>query len=122
MISADLDKSQFRLRFTFAQRVGRDEMTASMDHVMKLVSQAKPGFTLLTDLSQLESMDLACRPLIDKIMDACCRAGIRKVVRVVPDPTRDIGFGIMSLFHYGPEVRIVTCETLEEAESVLPPS
>jgi hypothetical protein len=122
MISADLDKSQLVLRFTFAQRVGQDEMTASLDQVLKLISQAKRGFTLLTDLSQLESMDLACGPLIDKTMDACCRAGIRKVIRVVPDPTRDIGFGIMSLFHYGPEVRIVTCKTLEEAESVLHPS
>ena len=32
---------------------------------------------------------------------------------------KDIGFNIMSLFHYPRRVRIVTCEALEEAMKVL---
>jgi hypothetical protein len=41
------------------------------------------------------------------------------VVRVIPDPQKDIGMQIMSLFHYDRRVRIVTCESLAEAMKVL---
>jgi hypothetical protein len=41
------------------------------------------------------------------------------VFRVVPDPRRDIGMQIMSYFHYGADVRIVTCESMAEAEGIL---
>jgi hypothetical protein len=41
------------------------------------------------------------------------------VVRVIPDPQKDIGLNILSLFHYRKRVRIVTCETLDEARKVL---
>ena len=32
---------------------------------------------------------------------------------------KDIGFGILSIFHYARRVRVVTCETRAEAERVL---
>jgi hypothetical protein len=41
------------------------------------------------------------------------------VVRIIPDPRKDIGLSIMSVFHYRRGVRIVTCETLAEALSAL---
>jgi hypothetical protein len=41
------------------------------------------------------------------------------VVRVIPDPHRDIGLQIMSIFHYGGDVQILTCQTLAEAEEIL---
>jgi hypothetical protein len=40
---------------------------------------------------------------------------VETVVRVIPDPHKDIGLNIMSLFHYRRRVRIITCETLAEA-------
>jgi hypothetical protein len=40
-------------------------------------------------------------------------------VRVIPDSRKDIGLNIMSLFHYRRGVRIVTCETLAEAHTIL---
>jgi hypothetical protein len=73
----------------------------------------------MTDLSQLEKMDYECAPSIRKAMDYCREKGISQVVRVIPDPRKDIGFNIMSLFHYGHDLRIVTCSTLEEAEREL---
>jgi predicted choloylglycine hydrolase len=84
-----------------------------------LVPDLRPGFRLLTDLSGLESMDLACVPYIEQMMDLCNKKGVEMVVRVIPDPHKDIGLNIMSLFHYPRRVRIVTCETLEEAMSAL---
>jgi hypothetical protein len=33
----------------------------------------------------------------------------------VPDPRKDIGLNILSQFHYGPEIRVMTFETLADA-------
>ena len=77
--------------------------------------------TLLADLTALESMDVGCAPFIEKAMDLCNEKGASIVVRVIPDPHRDIGMQIMSIFHYGSDVQIVTCETLAEAIKMLGP-
>lgn len=58
--------------------------------------------------SVLESMDLACSPLIGSIMETCNASGVSEMVRIIPNPRRDIGLQIMSSFHYGNDVRIVT--------------
>jgi hypothetical protein len=79
----------------------------------------RPGFRLLTDLTDLEAMEVACAPHIEHVMDLCNRYGIQMVVRVVPRPEKDIGLQIMSRFHYRPEVEIMTCETLPQAEEIL---
>lgn len=119
MFSAEIDPANHLLKITFGLRVGRDEAAACFERVKSLLSQLQPGFSMLTNLTGLETMDLACEPFIDQTMDACNCAGVQRVVRIVPDPNKDIGFGIMSLFHYGPTVRIVTCSTSEEAEKIL---
>jgi hypothetical protein len=41
------------------------------------------------------------------------------VVRVVPDPHKDIGLNILSQFHYGPKIKLVTFESLAEALSMM---
>ena len=79
----------------------------------------RPGFRLLTDLTGLESMEVACAPHIERVMDLCNRQGIHMVIRVVPHPEKDIGLRIMSRFHYRPDVQIMTCETLSQAEEIL---
>jgi hypothetical protein len=48
-------------------------------------------------------------------MDLCDKKGAAAVVRVIPDPQKDIGLNIMSIFHFRRRVRISTCETMEEA-------
>ena len=89
----------------------------------KLISQLsarlcnlKPGFKLLTDLSQLRHMDLEAHSSIDSIMELCNKHGVSKVVRVITRNTSDIGFNITSLFHYSHRVIIHTCESLSEAQ------
>ena len=84
-----------------------------------LLAEVRPGFRLLVDFSGLELMDLACVPHIERMMDRCNQKGVEMVVRVIPDPHKDIGMNILSLFHYRRRVRIVTCETLEKAMEVL---
>ena len=52
-------------------------------------------------------------------MDLFDAAGVDTIVRVIPNPRKDIGFSIMSLFHYRHGVHIMTCETMEEAKRIL---
>jgi hypothetical protein len=74
-----------------------------------------PGFRLLADLTQLESISIDCAPELAKVMDRCAKAGVKLIVRVIPDPSKDIGFTILTRFHYPTKPRAIVCETLVEA-------
>ena len=119
MYQIDVDKDRNLLRIQFSGRVKEAETKESAKKIAEVVPQLRPGFNLLTDLSGLESMELACAPHVERSMDLCNERGVAKVARVIPDPTKDIGWNIMSLFHYRPGIPIVTCATSEEAVKVL---
>lgn len=115
MFQVECDKSKNLLRNVFSQRVTPEETAGWRERFGQLVASLKPGFRLLTDLSALDFMDIACARDIEWAMDVCNKAGISKVVRVIPDPQKDIGLSIMSLFHYRRGIPIITCGTIEEA-------
>ena len=119
MIEIALDQSRNLMTVSFSKRVTPDETRSHIGNIRSALAQLQPGFQLLTDLSQLDAMDLGCAPDIEKVMDQCNAKGIAKVVRVIPDPQKDIGLNIMSMFHYNRGVRIVTCDTVAEAEEAL---
>ncbi len=75
----------------------------------------KAGFVVISDLSHLESMDPACALPMGTLMDLCSAGGVSSVVRVIPDPTKDIGFNIIARFHMPAPVRMETHEGLAEA-------
>jgi anti-anti-sigma regulatory factor len=77
------------------------------------------GFKILTDLSGLNSMDALCVSELKRMMDLCRKSGVGTVARVIPDPAKDIGFNILSLFHYRDKVHVLTFQTLAEAEQAL---
>src|SRR5450432_287161 len=87
--------------------------------LMNLLPNMRQGFTFLADLSGLESMDLDCVADITKIMDAFNAAGIGTVVRIVPDPRKDIGLNILSIVHYRRGVHVLTFQNSAEAERAL---
>ena len=70
---------------------------------------------MFTDLSGLESMDSACAPEIEAMMDVFRQQGVGLVVRVVPEAKKDIGFKVMSYFHYGRAVTVLTFDSRTEA-------
>ena len=119
MFQVEVDESKNLLTVRFWQHVGPDDAKAVFQQAATLLPRLPPGFRLLTDLSGLESMEMACVPDIRGMMDACNKQGVDMIVRVVPDPRKDIGLNILSLFHYRRRVQIVTCATLEEALKVL---
>jgi len=115
MFLVEADPAKRLLIIRYAQRVSAKEVRQCRAQARGLLTALRPGFRLLTDLSQLEAMETACAPEIAAIMDLLVEKQVGTVVRVVPDPRKDIGLNILSLFHYGPEVRLMTCEALAAA-------
>ncbi len=119
MFQVQTDTARNVLRIILSQEVERTQARQCREKIEVLLPELQPGFQLLTDLSRLDRMDYACATEIRVIMDLCQKKGVSKVIRVIPDPHKDIGFRLMSFFHYGRDVPIVTCETLAEAEEKL---
>jgi anti-anti-sigma regulatory factor len=115
----EVDESQNLVVVRYRGRVGPNDTERYRDDARAALPKIQSAFRLLADLTELESMDVACAPHIESIMDMFNAKGITTVVRVIPDPARDIGLQIMSLFHYGQNVRIITCATLDEATRIL---
>jgi anti-anti-sigma regulatory factor len=118
VIRFEADQPQNLLVIRYSGAVGAEETEKGLENIRAGLARLKSGFRLLADLTDLESMDVACAPFIEKAMDLCNEKGATLVVRVIPDPHRDIGLQIMSYFHYSGDVRIVTCQTLAEAEQI----
>jgi anti-anti-sigma regulatory factor len=115
MFRVDTDKSKNLITMIFAGRLGADQMQSCVDATKSSLADMETGFYLLTDLSNLEFMDVSCAIYIEQIMDLCNARGVRGVIRVVPDPHKDIGYHLMSLFHYGQDVEMMEYENLGEA-------
>ena len=86
---------------------------------MKKVVPKRKGFTILTDLSTARSVDPEIQKPVKKMMDFCNKRGVTKILRVIPDPTKDIGLNILSLFHYSKEVKFLTFQSRKEAQAHL---
>ena len=119
MLQIEVDKPKNLLKFVFSGHITLKETHRWRETLATLIGDVKPGFKLLSDLGDLDIMDPECSADIEFGMDLLNHAGISKVVRVIPDPKKDIGLSIMSAFHYRRGVRIVTCVTLAEALQAL---
>jgi hypothetical protein len=119
VVTIEAQPSQDLLLVRYTGHVTVEEVERSAPEAPAALAQLAPGFRLLADLTDLLSMDVACAPFIETVMDLCQEKGVVEIVRVIPDPSRDIGLQIMSRFHYGPAVQIVTCETLAEGRALL---
>lgn len=119
MFTVKLDQSRNAVTISYSGRVTPDETRLCAEEIRLALTILQPGFRLIVDLTDLRAMDIACSPLIADIMEICNAAGVAEVVRIIPDPTRDIGLQIMSFFHYGGHVHILTCATVAEARQML---
>jgi anti-anti-sigma regulatory factor len=119
VIKFEVDEPKRLLVIRYRGVVKAEETEKGLEQIRNGLSKLQSGFRLLADLTELESMDTACAPFIEKAMDLCNQKGASMVVRVIPDPRRDIGLQIMSAFHYRGDVKIVTCETLAQADDLL---
>ena len=119
MVLAAINKPRQLLYLCFAGEVGVAELERGRADLNHLLAELSPGFRLLTDLSGLESMDVACAREIGRVMELCEQKGVGLVVRVIPDPAKDIGMNMLAIFHYHRRTHMTTCRTLAEAAAQL---
>jgi anti-anti-sigma regulatory factor len=119
VIKFEVDEPKRLLAIRYRGVVKAEETEKGLEQIRNGLAKLQSGFRLLADLTELEAMDMACAPFIEKAMDLCNQKGASVVVRVIPDPRRDIGMQIMSIFHYRGDVQIFTCETLAQADDLL---
>ena len=96
-----------------------EDFQSSREDVTTQLAGLAPGFHYLVDLTHLVSMELACMTELGRLMDLIGQAGVGLVVRVIPDPSKDIGMNILTIFHYPPQLQVVTCQNLAEAVKAL---
>ena len=121
MITCNVDESGRVLTMSYVGHVVAEDMRRCLGTIRDLMDQLKPGFFLLTDLSNLEFMEASCAPELGAIMDQCSAKGMSTVVQVIPDPNKDIGFDLISVFHHHPPVKTQTHQSLAEAIQALLP-
>jgi hypothetical protein len=119
MYSVESDRSKRLLVISGAGRVTKEEVEAVARQVRAMMKEMAPGFRVLTDFRWLDRMEPAAAKHVAEIMDAVAEKEVEMVVRVIPDPHKDIGFNILSQFHYGPKTKLATFESLAEALSAL---
>ncbi len=107
------------LRILFSGAVRYDDIAAQIPALAEALKSLQPGFSLVTDLTEVDSMDAGCVPAIKKTMDMLRDRGVQRIVRIIPDTSKDIGMNILSLFHYPRGVKIMTVETRAEAQNAL---
>ena len=119
MVQVEVEKSKRLLKVSWSQHVSTDEAKNALEKLPPLLPEFSGGFRLLADLTSLDTLDLGCVSHLRKMMDILNKAGVELIVRVIPDPHKDIGLNIMSLFHYRRGLPIVTFESLPEALKIL---
>jgi len=119
MFVVEADTTKQLLVLSVAGTVSADESRETAARVRETLEEMSPGFVALADFRWLESMSPAAAPFVAQIMDAFVAKKVSAVVRVMPDPHKDIGLNILSSFHYGPEVRLMTFPTLADAIQAL---
>jgi len=115
MFSVDANDAERLVKISWSGQVDSDEMRRCAEEISVTASKMRPGFRVLADLTGLESMDPAGAPYIGSVMDLCVTKQVEHVVRVIPDPRKDIGLNIMSHFRYGSKIRVTICENLPDA-------
>src|SRR2546430_17681067 len=119
MILVTVNKPKQILLLSFIGVVRPEELAKGYQDMAQFLAELPPGFRLLADLSALESLDKDCVNEIARAMELCDRKGVGLLVRVIPDPLKDIGLNILALFHYTHRPRTVTCRSMVEAAKAL---
>jgi len=120
MFDATTNKRGDLLIIHFSEVVDRGQTHQSVELVRSLMPGIQPGFTVITDMGRLTRMDFDCAEDVGKLMDLCNEAKVAQICRVIPNPDVDIGWNILSQFHYDIEkVRINTYPSFYKAMKAL---
>jgi hypothetical protein len=119
MVLITSNKTRRLLYVSYVGRVRPADFMRQQPDLEVLMAELPPDFRVLVNLSELEDMDLECMTEIGRTMELIDRSGVGLIVRVIPDPAKDIGLNIFSIFHYPRRPRIATCKSMMEAGELL---
>jgi ketol-acid reductoisomerase len=119
MFLATSNKAKGLLHLVYIGHVTSMDLQAGHGDVVSLLAELTGGFKMLVDFGRLDSMDTECVTELGKIMELLDQRGLKQVVRVIPDPSKDIGFKILEVFHYPHRPSSVNCQTMAEAFRLL---
>jgi len=119
MLLVTSNRQRQLLCISYLGQVRPEEFQNNREDLMTQLGELPPGFRLLADFSRLEKMGLDCEPELGRMMDLIGKAGVGSVVRVIPDPSKDIGMNILTVFHYPHRPQVVTCQNLADAAGAL---
>ena len=117
MVTSNKSKQLMSARFIGVVRL--EELQHALADITTELAGLSPGFRYLVDFSQFEAMNLDDTPAVGRIMELLRHAGVGLVVRVIPDPSQDIGMNILSVFHYPHDLKVITCQKMTEAAEAL---
>ena len=119
MLLVTSNKSKQLLHISYSGQVRLEELQSGREDLTTQLGELSPDFHLLADFSRLESMRLDCAPELGRMMELIGQAGVGLVVRVIADPSKDIGLNILTVFQYPHHLRVVTCQNMAEAARAL---
>lgn len=113
------NKSKQLLYISFIGQVRPGDFQSGQEDMTTQLGELSPGFRYLADFSQLESMGLDCASELGQMMELIGKSGVSLVVRVIPDPSKDIGMNILTVFHYPEGLQVISCQNMVEAIKAL---
>jgi hypothetical protein len=119
MLLVTANQSKQLLYLSFIGTVRPEDFAGGRADMAAQLAALAPGFHYLVDLTHLEFMGLECMTELGGLMELIGKSGVGLVVRVIPDPSKDIGMNILTVFHYPHKLRVVTCQNLAEAVTAL---
>lgn len=117
MITVSYDEKHNAIIIEYSGIVDAAEAARFFSEIQTLVPKCRKGFNILADMSMLQVMAPETLETVKKAMDFFNAHGVEEIIRVIPDPSQDVGFSIMSLFHYSKEVKFSTVRSRKDAES-----
>lgn len=115
MYLLEIDQTHNRIHLTLSGRIGEPQAKALLGEIQSRINELNPDFHVLCDLTALDEFAHSARPYFRSLMELCNEAGVRKIVRIAPNPLHDFGLTVMSHFHYDHGIPIITCRNLDEA-------
>ncbi len=115
MFYVDFNKAEKLLKIKLTHIFDEKDAEQWLAQIKVCLKNVQPGFKILTDLTSVERVDAATIQYIEQAMDFCNQKGVSKIVRIIPDSAKDVGFNIMSIFHYDNNIDIITVSNMDEA-------
>lgn len=109
------DESKNLLHLIWTGTLNSESAQRFLDNAEAASRKLRQNFDVLSDLRDLKAIEQDATERIDEMMERLTQRGVQRVIRVLPSETENFGLAIMSMFHYGKNVQIITCRTLEEA-------